>query len=67
MTAPFKPSTLQSTFERVWTFSADNMVSDTWALGAYSCHKNEQKLGEVESDESDDDDDDEEEEEEEEE
>jgi hypothetical protein len=54
MTAPFKPSTLQSTFETVSTFTADNLLSDTWALGDYSCHKNGQQVDEEESDESDD-------------
>ena len=56
MTVAFKPSTLQSTFERVWTFNTDNTVSDTWALGAYYCHKNGEQMDEEESDESDDDD-----------
>lgn len=62
MTAPFKPSTLQYTSEWVWTFTADNMVTDTWVFGAYFCHKKGRQLGEEEWDENDDDDEKEEEE-----
>jgi hypothetical protein len=32
------------------------LVSDTWALGVYSCHKNGQQVDEEESDENDNDD-----------